>query len=242
MLRTWAEPLCGKTSAPTTLPAHLLAHLTAPSARAIVVVIENFDLFTNHARQALLYCLRKWPDSLFRLGLITDMQWTSFKVCGRDLLPRRVAVWLSLALPAGWSVSHRAIVLCADSVLQDTTLLLEKRVKSRFSQRIYRVVSPLSINAPDAWRVVARQALVPEAVISQIELSAVDRMWLTQWESQVDVSRFWSGVIRADTMLQAVLGDEDVEKAARRICELSTDVRILLRPFVSDTSGLVTHC
>lgn len=43
--------------APTTLPAHLLSHLTAPSARAIVVVIESFDLFTNHARQALLYCL-----------------------------------------------------------------------------------------------------------------------------------------------------------------------------------------
>ncbi|KAJ9091692.1 hypothetical protein QFC19_008983 [Naganishia cerealis] len=44
-------------AAPTTLPAHLLAHLTAPSARAIIIVIENFDLFTTHARQALLYCL-----------------------------------------------------------------------------------------------------------------------------------------------------------------------------------------
>lgn len=43
--------------APTTLPSHLLALLTAPSARAIVVIMEEFDLFTEHARQALLYCL-----------------------------------------------------------------------------------------------------------------------------------------------------------------------------------------
>lgn len=43
--------------APTTLPSHLLALLTAPSPRAIIVVIDEFDLFTEHARQALLYCL-----------------------------------------------------------------------------------------------------------------------------------------------------------------------------------------
>ena len=44
--------------APTTLPSHLLALLTAPSPRAIIILIEEFDLFTEHARQALLYCLR----------------------------------------------------------------------------------------------------------------------------------------------------------------------------------------
>jgi origin recognition complex subunit 4 len=43
--------------APTTLPSHLLALLTVPSERAIIVVIDEFDLFTEHARQALLYCL-----------------------------------------------------------------------------------------------------------------------------------------------------------------------------------------
>lgn len=47
-----------KEYAPTTLPSHLLALLTAPSPRAIIIVIEEFDLFTEHARQALLYCLR----------------------------------------------------------------------------------------------------------------------------------------------------------------------------------------
>lgn len=43
--------------APTTLPSHLLALLTAPSPRAIIIIMEEFDLFTEHARQALLYCL-----------------------------------------------------------------------------------------------------------------------------------------------------------------------------------------
>lgn len=43
--------------APTTLPSHLLALLTSPSPRAIIVIIDEFDLFTEHARQALLYCL-----------------------------------------------------------------------------------------------------------------------------------------------------------------------------------------
>lgn len=45
--------------APTTLPSHLLALLTAPSLRSIIIVMEEFDLFTEHARQALLYCLRE---------------------------------------------------------------------------------------------------------------------------------------------------------------------------------------
>lgn len=65
--------------APTTLPSHLLALLTAPSARAIVVIMEEFDLFTEHARQALLYCLcRSSPRSSARSRLI--LQWTWYKV------------------------------------------------------------------------------------------------------------------------------------------------------------------
>lgn len=48
--------------APTTLPSHLLALLTTPSPRAIIIVMEEFDLFTEHARQALLYCLRKYQQ------------------------------------------------------------------------------------------------------------------------------------------------------------------------------------
>lgn len=56
------EDLIVDASAPTTLPSHLLTFLTAPSPRAIIVVIDGFDLFTEHARQALLYCLRAFAD------------------------------------------------------------------------------------------------------------------------------------------------------------------------------------
>lgn len=52
--------------APTTLPSHLLALLTAPSPRAIIIIIDEFDLFTEHARQALLYCLREY--TAWRIG------------------------------------------------------------------------------------------------------------------------------------------------------------------------------
>jgi len=47
----------------TTLPSHLLAILTAPSKKAIVIVLEEFDLFAGFGRggrQMLLYCLREF--------------------------------------------------------------------------------------------------------------------------------------------------------------------------------------
>ncbi|GHJ83987.1 hypothetical protein NliqN6_0389 [Naganishia liquefaciens] len=174
-----------ETLAPTTLPAHLLAHLTAPSPRAIVVIMENFDLFTTHARQALLYCLLDVVQGV-RTGPVAS--------------------------------TGRGVAVIGVTSRMDTTLLLEKRVKSRFSQRIYRVVSPLSSNVPDTWRAIVREALVPESVTRQMPggASDTDVAWLTHWESQVD----------------AVLADETVEKAARRMVDLTTDVRILLRPFI----------
>lgn len=60
--------------APTTLPSHLLALLAAPSPRAIIIILEEFDLFTEHARQALLYCL--CMSSIFSIiffSYVTDL-------------------------------------------------------------------------------------------------------------------------------------------------------------------------
>lgn len=124
---------------------------------------------------------------------------------------------------------------------QDTTLLLEKRVKSRFSQRIYRVVSPLSSSSSDAWKDIVRNALIPKDVLDEVSSSGSERdgEWLAVWESLVDVG------LRGDTArrvkltdvlrIQTVLQDHAVQKAVRRVCELTTDVRILLRSFVSMT-------
>lgn len=161
--------------APTTLPAHLLALLTAPSARAIVIVLDEFDLFTEHARQALLYCL---------LDVVQSVQ-------------------------AG---SGRGIAVVGVTSRVDTLLLLEKRVKSRFSHRVWRVESPLARmpapgaagagadddgdddapRAEPAWRPLLRRALVPwldagEAPAkgaAERELAA----WKEDWEFAVGVS------------------------------------------------------
>ena len=43
---------------------------------------------------------------------------------------------------------------------QDTLLLLEKRVKSRFSHRMWRIVSPISADGA-GWKALMRRALVP---------------------------------------------------------------------------------
>lgn len=142
--------------APTTLPSHLLALLTQPSPRAIIVIIDEFDLFTEHARQALLYCL---------LDVVQSVQTGPVETTGRGI----------------------AIIGVTSRV--DTLLLLEKRVKSRFSHRVWRVTSPL---APDAlgWKAVLRNALIPwEASKSlQQEKDKKTSQWMGDWGFAVDVS------------------------------------------------------
>jgi origin recognition complex subunit 4 len=70
---------------------------------------------------------------------------------------------------------------------QDTLLLLEKRVKSRFSHRVWRVASPL---APEGagWKVVLRRALVPWTTPEAAgESDKTTRDWMEDWTFAVDV-------------------------------------------------------
>lgn len=62
-------------------------------------------------------------------------------------------------------------------------------MKSRFSQRIYRVVSPLCANSSDAWRDIVRNALVPKTAVAELAASGSERdlEWLKEWESLIDV-------------------------------------------------------
>ncbi|EIW61356.1 uncharacterized protein TRAVEDRAFT_34869 [Trametes versicolor FP-101664 SS1] len=116
----------GPTSAPgpalsVTLPppAHLLALIsmipTLP--RPTVIVLDGFDLFAAHARQALLYCLLDTAQAC-RAGLTT-------------------------AAAGGQSASGMAVVGVTARV--DTINLLEKRVKSRFSGRMIRTAGPARV-------------------------------------------------------------------------------------------------
>ncbi|KAI0355340.1 hypothetical protein OH77DRAFT_1403202 [Trametes cingulata] len=92
-------------------PAHLLALIsmipTLP--RPTIVVLDGFDLFATHARQALLYCL----------------------------LDTAQACRASGGGGQGGSASGMAVVGVTARV--DTINLLEKRVKSRFSGRMIRM-------------------------------------------------------------------------------------------------------
>ncbi|WVQ77021.1 hypothetical protein IAR50_006700 [Cryptococcus sp. DSM 104548] len=192
--------------APTTLPSHLLALLTAPSPRAIIIVIKEFDLFTEHARQALLYCLFDVVQSV-RSGPV-------------GTTPRGLAVL---------GITPRI----------DTLLLLEKRVKSRFSHRIWRVTSPLASvmqggvggvgsdeerQGQRGWEELLKKALIPwypESVLDQDP----EETWRGDWEY----------------VILTTLRDERIKRYFDRLIGLTTDVRVLYRPFILPVTRVQTR-
>jgi origin recognition complex subunit 4 len=174
--------------APTTLPSHLLALLTAPSPRAIIVVIDEFDLFTEHARQALLYCL---------LDVVQAVQTGPV-----ESTPRGIAV-----------IGLTARV--------DTLLLLEKRVKSRFSHRVWRVTSPLTPGGR-GWRPLLRAALIPWDE-KRLDKDRAMRQWQEDWAFAVDM----------------LLEHDTVAASLERLAGLTTDVRLLFRPFVAPVASVL---
>ncbi|KAI9000673.1 origin recognition complex subunit 4 C-terminus-domain-containing protein [Trametes punicea] len=101
------------------LPAHLLALIsmipTLP--RPTIIVLDGFDLFAAHARQALLYCLLDTAQAC-RAG------------------PATAAAGMR-------SASGMAVIGVTARV--DTINLLEKRVKSRFSGRMIRTACPAKV-------------------------------------------------------------------------------------------------
>lgn len=188
--------------APTTLPSHLLALLTAVSERAIIIVIDEFDMFTEHARQALLYCL---------LDVVQSVQ----------------------TGPG----TGRGIAVIGVTSRVDTLLLLEKRVKSRFSHRVWRVESPLA-PGQGGWKPLLKKTLVPWSAApapsakkrtqAERELEA----WQDDWEFAVGVSHS-CGTTVSEADAQMLLENAEVSAALDRLTGLSVDVRGLFRPFVA---------
>ncbi|WWC91913.1 uncharacterized protein L201_006865 [Kwoniella dendrophila CBS 6074] len=162
--------------APTTLPSHLLALLTQPSPRTIIIIIEEFDLFTEHARQALLYCLLDVVQSI-KTGPV-------------DTTGRGVAVI---------GVTTRV----------DTLLLLEKRVKSRFSHRTFRIPSPLSSEGM-GWKKLLQSIVLPS------DREAEEDTWKGDWKFA----------------METLFEEERVKRNLDRLTGLTTDVRNLYRAFV----------
>ncbi|OCF43731.1 hypothetical protein I317_02484 [Kwoniella heveanensis CBS 569] len=193
---TEEEGVDGEEYAPTTLPSHLLALLTAPSPRAIIIIIEEFDFFTEHARQALLYCL---------LDVVQSVKTGPVETTGRGV----------------------AVIGVTTRV--DTLLLLEKRVKSRFSHRTWRIPSPLS---PDGmgWNSLLRSVLSPaDCPDAGHDDRSREAKMMQRWKEDWDFA------------VQMLLDDSRVKRRLERMAGLTTDVRTLFRPFILPVASVLAE-
>ncbi|OJT11376.1 Origin recognition complex subunit 4 [Trametes pubescens] len=140
-------------------PAHLLALIsmipTLP--RPTIIVLDGFDLFASHARQALLYCLLDTAQAC-RAGPTTA------------------------AASGSQSASGMAVVGVTARV--DTINLLEKRVKSRFSGRMIRTAGPARVGH---WVALARAVLgAPVVAGGRDEDEATRAEWEGVWGTAVE--------------------------------------------------------
>lgn len=82
--------------------------------------------------------------------------------------------------------------------IQDTLLLLEKRVKSRFSHRVWRISSPLSPDGP-GWKFLLKSTLLPwlqadPGAVKQTKKKVMNGMvdkeerWKLDWTYAIEVS------------------------------------------------------
>ena len=116
--------------------------------------------------------------------------------------------------------------------------MLEKRVKSRFSHRMWRVASPLSSEGL-GWKSLLRNALLPWTIPTNKESpkgKEVQR-WVSDWQFAVEVSRPSSEMRLGLISDQTLLDQEKVAVQLDRLASLTTDVRILYKPFVSFQLG-----
>lgn len=152
-----AEGLASADTIPTThLPA-LIATLTTLS-RPTVVILESFDLFATHARQALLYCLL---DTAQACHAHSDSQ-------------------------ANEGPSKRyGIAVIGVSTRMDTLNLLEKRVKSRFSGRLIRVSPPSSFEEyVDVAKTILQVPLTSEEILEVEEEEELEE-WTSSWNQSI---------------------------------------------------------
>lgn len=130
-------------------------------------MLESFDLFAIHGRQALLYCL---------LDTVQSCR------AGKD---------------------SRGIAVIGITTRVDTINLLEKRVKSRFSGRMFRTAGPGTL---DDWVSIARNALT-------VKPNPPNEKWEVWWATGVE----------------KFLSDRSVQTALSDTYNLAKDVRLLNR-------------
>ncbi|KAG6836517.1 hypothetical protein H0H93_007194 [Arthromyces matolae] len=157
------------------LPA--LISLLPTLDRPTIVIVDGFDLYTLHPRQALLYCL---------FDTVQSCQ----------------------ALPG-----TKGIAVIGVTSRIDTLVLLEKRVKSRFSGRMIRTAPPHTV---EGWEVLARAILTP-----RIE------EFLTGESAGTDLIVEWYGLWTA--IVEQFMQDRAVQNLWNEAFSVTRDVRMLTR-------------
>ena len=131
------------------------------------MVLEAFDLFTQHSRQALLYCLLDTAQSCHAHG--------------------------SGNTGAGGNAKASGIAVIGITTRVDYLNLFEKRVKSRFSGRIIRVSPP---NAFADYLAVSKAILEAPIKMEDYDDGNFDEdedlllEWEAMWKTAVDVCQF----------------------------------------------------
>jgi len=100
---------------------------------------------------------------------------------------------------------------------------------------MWRIMSPLSPEGT-GWLEVLKCALIPWEYAPGRQASDEEdtalQDWKSDWQFAIEVSFFSSTVDRALT-LQTLLNHDRVKRHLDRLTSLTTDVRILFKPFVS---------
>jgi origin recognition complex subunit 4 len=170
--------------------AHLPSLIgTLPTlGRPVVVVLDAFDLFALHPRQALLYCL------------LDTVQHSAAASIGAHFSSNASSI---ADAPKKWS----GLAVVGATTRVDTLELLEKRVKSRFSGRMFRTAGPSSYAR---WENLVHSMLLVTAKEAEPE-------WDGLWDSAVE----------------SLMKDREVKEAIKESAALVKDVKIMCRGLVS---------
>jgi origin recognition complex subunit 4 len=188
-----AEPDEGGADIDLPPPSHLPGLISALPAMGhpIVVVLDGFDGFAAHARQALLYCLldtvqscrggstsiKADPEAVDPIDGIDSSAAEGSKVIEGDVRE---------AEPETAVNGEHGLLVIGITSRVDCLTLLEKRVKSRFSHRVIKVGTPASL---DDFSRFVRGVLDVDV---ESEGDAVEE-WKRLWTGSVDVRRFIFG-------------------------------------------------
>jgi origin recognition complex subunit 4 len=193
--------------------AHLPSLIgTLPTlGRPVIVVLDGFDLFALHARQALLYCLLDTVQHSH--SVISGSHYGSSDGTNSNTPTR---------------ASGLAVIGVTTRV--DTLELLEKRVKSRFSGRIMRTAGPARWQT---WEMIVRRTL--ESGISE-ESSTSDPEWTALWEGAIE--NFMASPDVKELLLESVSLVKDMSMVTRiLVCLTKSPVLTYILIFLTVSIG-----